>query len=105
MKNEFKNMSRQEIIDVIKEKSDSLRATIEGVKDQTDFDISINLQLLMSNGKTDNNAFFVDVLDATESHIVGFGLKSKSFSVISKATAMYTLLELVSNEDDDNNEE
>ncbi|GJF43791.1 DUF2482 family protein [Staphylococcus argenteus] len=105
MKNESKNMSRQEIIDVIKEKADSLRATIEDVKEQTDFDISINLQLIMSNGKTDNNAFFVDVLDAIEDHVVCFGLKSESFSVISKATAMYTLLELVSNEDDDNNEE
>ncbi|HHO5476161.1 TPA: DUF2482 family protein [Staphylococcus aureus] len=54
MKNEFKSMSRQEIIDVIKEKVDSLRATIEDVKEQTDFDISINLQLLMSNGNIDN---------------------------------------------------
>ncbi len=104
MKNEFKNMSRQEIIDVIKEKADSLRATIEDVKEQTDFDISINLQLLMSKGVIDDNAFFVDVLDATEGHVVGFGLKSKSFSVISKATAMYTLLELVSNEDENNEE-
>ncbi|HHW7199940.1 DUF2482 family protein [Staphylococcus aureus] len=104
MKKEFKNMSRQEIIDVIKEKVDSLRATLKDVKEQTDFDISINLQLLMSKGEIDNNAFFVDVLDATESHIVGFGLKSKSFSVISKATAMYTLLELVSNEDENNEE-
>ncbi|HHO5476162.1 TPA: DUF2482 family protein [Staphylococcus aureus] len=44
------------------------------------------------------------MLDATEGHIVGFGLKSKSFSVISKAAAMYTLLELVSNEDENNEE-
>ncbi|HFU9292020.1 TPA: DUF2482 family protein [Staphylococcus aureus] len=104
MKNEFKNRRSQEIIDVIKEKVDSLRATIKDVKEQTDFDISINLQLLMSNGNKDNNAYFVDVLDATEGHIVGFGLKSKSFSVISKAAAMYTLLELVSNEDENNEE-
>lgn len=96
MKNEFKNMSRQELRDLLAKKNGELFELVNEINKETEFDVLLFSTVGVSNGHT------------TSSSLANLLNNENDYHDIANVIEMYKLkkfLGIDDDKDDDNNEE